>query len=100
MARKNYRSYPAKLRKKAIKMIIEEGKTTYKTSQELSLPKSTLESWIKAYKSKSSKNTADHKPSYADLEQELDRVNQEIDRVKTERDIFKKVTAHFAQETL
>jgi transposase len=66
----------------------------------LSLPKSTLENWLRAFKAgKLERIGSNHRP-LTDVEMELARVKRELAMVRMERDILKKAAAYFAKESL
>jgi len=66
----------------------------------LSLPKSTLENWVRAFKAgKLESIGSTHRP-LTEVEVELARVKRELVIVKMERDILKKAAAYFAKESL
>ena len=42
--------YSKEFRSEAVKMVVEGGLSAYEVSRQLSLPKSTLENWVRAFK--------------------------------------------------
>lgn len=66
----------------------------------LSLPKSTITNWIRAYKKGKLGEVGKFQRPLTDIEQELACVKRELAEVKMERDILKKATAYFAKESL
>lgn len=95
-----YGRYTKDFRAEAVRMVIEQGVATRNVNERLSLPKSTLENWVKAAKRG---NLGDigktHRP-LNELEVDLACVKRELAIVKMERDILKKEAAYFAKESL
>ena len=81
-------------------MVREGGLSAQETCERLSLPKSTMEQWIRASKvGKLSEVGKDQRPLSA-VERELAEVKRELVLAKQERDILKKAAAYFAKESL
>ena len=66
----------------------------------LSMPKSTLESWLRAFKSGKLEGIGSSQRPLTEMEAELARVKRELALVRMERDILKKAAAYFAKESL
>ena len=81
-------------------MVVESSMSAYEVSRQLSLPKSTLENWVRAFKSGKLGAIGGQQRPLTEVEQELDRVKRELAQVKQERDILKKAAAYFAKESL
>ncbi len=92
--------YSKEFRNEAVKLVIEGGVSAYEASRQLSLPKSTLENWVRAFKAGRLGDVGSQKSPLTEVEQELDRVKRELAQVKQERDILKKAAAYFAKESL
>jgi transposase len=92
--------YSKEFRIEAVKMVVEGGVSAYEASRQLSLPKSTLENWVRAFKAGKLSNIGGQQRPLTEVEQELDRVKRELAQVKQERDILKKAAAYFAKESL
>jgi transposase len=92
--------YSKEFRSEAAKKVVEGGSSAYEVSRELSLPKSTLENWVRAYKAGKLGNIGGQQRPLTEVEQELERVKRELVQVKLERDILKKAAAYFAKESL
>ena len=82
--------YSKEFRHEAVNMIIEGGLTAYEASRQLSLPKSTLENWVRAYKAGKLSDIGGERRPLTQVEEELERVKRELAQVKQERDILKK----------
>ena len=50
MAKGNYSRYSKEFRRETVKMVVEGGESAYEVARRLSLPKSTLENWVRAYR--------------------------------------------------
>ena len=92
--------YSKEFRSEAVKMVVEGGVSAYEVSRQLSLPTSTLENWVRAFKAGKLSNIGGQQRPLTEIEQELDRVKRELAQVKQERDILKKAAAYFAKESL
>jgi transposase len=64
----------------------------------LSLPQSTLENWVRAFRAGKLSEMGPDRPPLTEVEKELARVKRELARVREERDILKKAAAYFARE--
>jgi len=95
-----YSKYTKELRLEAVRVVTEGGLSVGEAAQRLSLPKSTLENWLRAFKAgKLERIGANHRP-LTDVEMELARVKRELALVRMERDILKKAAAYFAKQSL
>ena len=92
--------YSKEFRSEAVKMVVDGGISAYEVSRQLSLPKSTVENWVRAFKSGKLSDIGGQQRPLTEVEQELDRVKRELAQVKQERDILKKAAAYFAKESL
>ena len=97
-------AYNKEFREEAVKpaIITEGGLSVSEVGSRLSLPKSTMANWIRAYKAGRLGETGISKLQrpLTEVEQELMRVKRELAVVKMERDILKKAAAYFAKESL
>ena len=92
--------YSKEFRNEAVKLVVEGGVSAYEASRQLSLPKSTLENWVRAFKAGNLNDVGGQLRPLTEVEQELDRVKRELAQIKQERDILKKAAAYFAKESL
>lgn len=92
--------YSKEFRIEAVKLVIEGGASASEAARQLSLPKSTLENWVRAFKAGKLTDIGGQQRPLTEVEQELDRVKRELAQVKQERDILKKAAAYFAKESL
>jgi transposase len=100
MERVPYSKYPKELRLEAVRLVTEGGLSVSTVSTQLSLPKSTLENWLRAFRAGKLEGIGrSHRP-LSDVEVELARVKRELALVRMERDILKKAAAYFAKESL
>ena len=92
--------YTREFRQEAVKMIIEEKLSFPEAGRRLSLPPSTLATWVKAFKTGRLGEVGKTYRPLTEIEMELARTKKELVEVKMERDILKKAAAYFAKESL
>ena len=92
--------YTKEFREEAVKMVTEGGLSVVEISRRLSLPKSTLEHWIRVSKTGNLGEVGKGQRPLTELERELARVKRELSLTRMERDILKKAAAYFAKESL
>lgn len=92
--------YTKELRLEAVRLVTEGGLSVPEASQRLSLPKSTLENWLRAFKAGKLERIGANQRPLTEVELELARTKRELARVRMERDILKKAAAYFAKESL
>jgi len=97
---RNKSRYTKEFRMEAVKLVVEGGQSAYETSRQLSLPKSTLENWVRAYRAGKLSDIGGSQRPLTEVEQELACVKRELSQVKQERNILKKAAAYFAKESL
>jgi len=96
----NYSHYSKEFREEAVKMVMEEELSLVEAARRLSLPESTLRSWVTLFKAGKLQELRSTKQPLTEVEDELSRVKRELAQVKKERDILKKAAAYFAKESL
>ena len=92
--------FTKEFKEEAVKMVIEGGLSITEAAHRLSIPKSTLDYWVK--KSKAGKpidSLTRHKP-VDEQEMELPRLKHENAELMMEKEIPKKAAAYFAKESL
>jgi transposase len=95
-----YSKYTKEFRLEAVRLVTESGLSSGEAAPRLSLPKSTLENWVRAFRAgKLESIGSTHRP-LTEVEVELARVKRELALVRMERDILKKAAAYFAKESL
>ena len=94
-----YGKYSKEFREEAVKLVIDEGLSVPETSRRLSLPKSTLENWIRKYREGTLGDVGKDQRQLSETERELARVKRELIQTKMERDLLKKAAAYFAKES-
>jgi len=92
--------YTKEFREEAVKLVTEEKISLPKASRRLSLPPSTLATWVKAFKAGRLGEVGKTYRPLTEIEMELARTKKELVEVKMERDILKKAAAYFARESL
>ena len=92
--------YTREFREEAVKLVMEEGLSLPEAARRLSLPPSTIASWVKQFKAGKLGDIGKTYRPLTDVEMELARTRKELAEVKMERDILKKAAAYFARESL
>ena len=92
--------YTKEFREEAARLVIEDGMSAGEVSARLSLPKSTLENWVRAAKAGKLGDIGKNRKPLTEVEVELARVKRELAITRMERDILKKAAAYFAKESL
>jgi len=100
MERVPNRRYTKEFREEAVKLAMEGGLSLKETCERLSLPKSTLEQWIRVSKRGNLGKIGKDQRPLTEIERELSEVKRELALTKMERDILKKAAAYFAKESL
>ena len=95
--------YTKEFREEAVKLVTEEKISLPEAARRLSLPPSTLATWVKAYKAYKEGRLGEvggtQRP-LTEIEMEVARTKKELVEVKMERDILKKAAAYFTKESL
>jgi len=92
--------YTKEFREEAVKLVTEEKLSLPAAARRLSLPPSTLATWVKACKAGRLGEIGRTQRPLTEIEMELARTKKELVEVKMERDILKKAAAYFAKESL
>jgi len=93
-------SYTKEFRQEAVKLVIDEKLTLAEAARRLSLPESTLTTWVHAYKSGKLGDVGKTFRPLTEVEAELARIKKENATLKMENEILKKAAAYFARESL
>ena len=92
--------YTREFREEAVRLVVEGGLTVPDAGRRLSLPFSTLNTWVKAYNSGKLRDVGKNQKPMSEMELEVARLKRELAKVKMEKDILKKAAAYFAKESL
>jgi transposase len=92
--------YRREFREEAVRLVMEGGLSVPEAGRRLSLPPSTLNTWVCHYKKGKLGEVGKTQKPLTELELELARVKRELAEVKMERDVLKKAAAYFAKESL
>jgi transposase len=92
--------YTKEFRVESVKLVTEGGLSVVEAGRRLSLPPSTLNTWVKHYKAGKLREIGKTQKPLTEVELELSKVKRELAEVKMERDILKKAAAYFAKESL
>jgi len=92
--------YTKEFREEAVKLVTEERMSLPEASRRLSLPPSTLATWVKAFKAGRLGEVGKAYRPLTEIEMELTRTKKENSTLKMENEILKKAAAYFARESL
>ena len=92
--------YTKEFREEAVIMVTEERISLPEVARRLSLPPSTLATWVRQFKAGRLGEVGKTYRPLTEVEMELSRVKKENSELKMERDILKKAAAYFAMESL
>jgi len=92
--------YTKEFREEAVKLVTEEKMSLPEVARRLSLPPSTLATWVKQFKAGRLGDVGKTYRPLTEIEMDLARTKRELAEVKMERDILKKAAAYFAKESL
>jgi len=79
--------YSKEFREEAVKLVMEEGLSVPEAGRRLSLPPSTIISWVKQFKAGRLGEIGKTYRPLTEIEMELARTKKELVEVKMERDI-------------
>lgn len=89
--------FTKEFKEEAVKLVTEEGLSVTEVGKRLSIPKSTLEYWVRRAKEGKLSDTSHTKHKPVTQEQmELARLRRENAELKMEKEILKKAAAYFA----
>ena len=91
--------YTKEFRVEAVKSVTEGGLSVPEAGRRLSLPSSTLNTWVKAYKAGKLGDVGKNQKPLSEVELELARTKRDLAEARMERDILKKAAAYFAKES-
>jgi transposase len=92
--------YTTEFRQQAVEMITRDGLGIAEAARRLSISPKTLTNWVKRAKGADSPAAAAPRREVTAVEAELSRLRRENAELRMERDILKKASAYFAQESL
>ena len=95
----NTQTYTPEFKAEAVKLVLHQGLSHHEAAKRLSIPKGTLSGWVVNAKGSSTSSTPGSR-SVPELESELKQLRKDLAEARMERDILKKATAYFAQESL
>lgn len=99
MNKSEKRKYTREFRAEAVKLVLAQGMTLEEASGRLALPKATLANWVSIAKRGDGAEALGGR-TVSELEAEVARLRKELANVNMEKEILKKATAYFAQESL
>ena len=90
--------YTPEFRVEAVKLVETTGMSVARAAKQLSLPKSSLDNWVRASRKGKLAEVCKGQRLPSELEMELSRARKELAEVKIERDLLKKFATYFAKE--
>jgi transposase len=91
--------YTPEFRVEAVKLVESTGLSVAKAAKQLSIPKSSLDNWVRAASKGKLAEVGKGQRLPSELELELARTRKELAEVKMERDLLKKFATYFARES-
>lgn len=92
------KQYTKEFKEEAVKLVLEQGYKQSEAAKNLGIDAKNLSRWISEYNNKSG-SLVSTKQSLSAEQEELVRLRKENKRLQMERDILKKATAFFANES-
>jgi len=94
--RRKRREFTPEFKAGAVKLVLEEGKTTSQVAQDLDLTESALRIWVQQAKA----DRGEGKPGalMTAEREELSQLRKRVRQLEMERDILKNAAAFFAKE--
>jgi transposase len=92
--------YTREFRQQAVEMITRDGLGIAEASRRLSISPKTLANWVSRAKDGGAPSAGTPRRVVTEEEAELSRLRRENAELRMERDILKKASAYFAQESL
>jgi transposase len=89
--------YSPEFREQAVQTYQESGLSVAEVAKRLSIPKSSLNYWVKAAKKGKLALVGKNQKPVTEMEMELSRLKRELAEARMERDFLKKCTAYFAK---
>ncbi len=81
-----------------MKLVEATGMSIARAAKQLSIPKSSLDNWVRAARSGKLAEVGKGQRLPSELELELARTRKELAEVRMERDLLKKFATYFAKE--
>ena len=92
--------YTSEFRQQAVELIIGDGLGIAEAARRLSLSPKTLTNWVRRAKGGELPAAVSSRREVTEAEAELSRLRRENAELRMERDLLKKASAYFAQESL
>jgi transposase len=92
--------YSRQFREEAARMVIERHLSIKQVAVELSLPESTLSTWVRQMKAGNLGGVGQFQKPLSEIELELTQTRKQLAEAKLENEILKKAAAYFARESL
>jgi transposase len=92
--------YTREFRQQAVEMVTREGLSIAEAARRLSLSPKTLTNWVRRARGGEPPAASAPRREVTETEAELSRLRRENAELRMERDILKKASVYFAQESL
>lgn len=98
------RKFTSEFREEAVRLVMQECMTVLEAARRLEISDKTLANWVRTARHgkmpRAGAGTSDRKvPSVSELEMEVSKLRAENTRLKMEKEILKKATAFFVNES-
>ena len=95
-AKRPQRKFTSEFRAGAVKLVLDEGRSTSEVARDLDLTKSALARWVRQARIDRGKGRSGELTT--DERKELSELRRKVRQLEMEREILKKATAFFAKE--
>lgn len=97
MPRRERRKYTPEFKSRAVKLVLEEGKSRAQVAKDLDLTRSALETWVRQART----DVGQGSPGALTTgeKEELTQLRREVRQLRMEREILKNAAAFFAKES-
>jgi len=90
--------FTKQFKKDAVKLVLEQGYSANQVAKRLGVSQTSVSLWVREY-NKENEPSVDGSATRSELEAEVKRLRKENQRLQMEREILKKATAFFANES-
>jgi transposase len=90
--------YTKEFKNGAVKLVIEQGYSTNEVGRRLGINQTNVSRWVREYRQEN-EPSVNGDATRSELENEVKRLHKENQRLRMEREILKKATAFFANES-
>jgi transposase len=91
-------NYTKEFKNDAVKLVVEQGYSTSEVGRRLGINQTNVSRWVREYRQEN-EPSVNGSATRNELENEVKRLYKENQRLRMEREILKKATAFFANES-